>query len=82
MTVARRRGIQAEPVDATTEEAARVLRGFVRADRLERLRPAMDVLRDDPPPLGFALEVERYPEGDAARLAVFDFHGDWLEWGA
>jgi hypothetical protein len=30
---------------------------------------------------GFALEVERYPEGRSTRLAVFDFHGEWLDWG-
>jgi hypothetical protein len=31
---------------------------------------------------GFALEVERLPDGARERLAVFDFHGEWLEWGA
>jgi hypothetical protein len=30
---------------------------------------------------GFALEVERYPDGRSQRLAVFDFHGAWLDWG-
>jgi hypothetical protein len=30
---------------------------------------------------GFALEVERYPDGRTERLAVFDFHGEWLDWG-
>jgi hypothetical protein len=30
---------------------------------------------------GYALEVHRYPEGTTRRLAVFDFHGEWLEWG-
>jgi hypothetical protein len=30
---------------------------------------------------GFSLEVERYPDGRRRRLAVFDFHGDWLDWG-
>ena len=30
---------------------------------------------------GFALELERYPDGRAVRLGVFDFHGEWLEWG-
>lgn len=34
--------------------------------------------RDD----GYALEVHRYPEGTTERLAVFDFHGEWLEWGS
>ncbi len=30
---------------------------------------------------GFALELERYPDGRTERLAVFDFHGAWLDWG-
>ena len=30
---------------------------------------------------GFALEVERYPGGSSERLAIFDFHGEWLDWG-
>jgi hypothetical protein len=30
---------------------------------------------------GFALELERFPGGGAERLAVFDFHGEWLDWG-
>jgi hypothetical protein len=30
---------------------------------------------------GYALEVERFPGGAAARLGVLDFHGEWLEWG-
>ena len=30
---------------------------------------------------GFALELERYPDGRVERLGVFDFHGEWLEWG-
>ena len=30
---------------------------------------------------GYALEVERCPGGRATRLAVFDFHGEWLDWG-
>ena len=30
---------------------------------------------------GFALEVERFPGGGSERLAVFDFHGAWLDWG-
>jgi hypothetical protein len=29
---------------------------------------------------GFALEVERFPDGGPRRLAVFDFHGAWLDW--
>ena len=30
---------------------------------------------------GFSLEIERYPGGRPKRLAVFDFHGAWLDWG-
>ena len=30
---------------------------------------------------GFALDVERYPGGGRQRLGVFDFHGEWLDWG-
>ena len=148
--VARRRGIDQSPVDATSEHGARLLQSFVWADqigRLERLRRAIDVVREDPPELmrgdyvdslpdlladridgtqlvvfqtastmylnegamgrlrvalheaalaepltylgtargpdddGFALDVERWPSGKRERLAVFDFHGDWLDWG-
>jgi hypothetical protein len=148
--VARRRGVDLSPIDVTTTDGARLLQAFVWPDqtgRLERLRRAIDVARDDPPELirgdyvaelpsllrdrvpgaqlvvfqtastmyldrrgaerlraalheaggreplvfvttarapnddGFALEVERFPGGRAERVAVFDFHGAWLEWG-
>jgi hypothetical protein len=148
--VVRRRGIDLNPVDVTTDHGARLLQAFVWADqtqRLERLRRAIDVVRSDPPELmrgdyvddlpallrdrvegaqlvvfqtastmyldrpalerlrsalhgaareeplvfvttgrapdddGFALEVERYPDGRGSRVAVFDFHGEWLDWG-
>ena len=148
--VIRRRGVDLNPVDVTTEQGARVLQAFVWADqaeRLERLRRAIEVVRRDPPQLmqgdyvdalpsllrnrrdgsqlivfqtastmyldrrsadrlraalheagredplvfvttgrapeddGFALEVERFPGGRSERLAVFDFHGAWLDWG-
>jgi hypothetical protein len=150
VSVARRRGIDLNPIDATTEHGARLLQAFVWADqvdRLERLRRAIDELRADPPELqrgdyveslpaaladrlegtqlvvfqtastmylergalarvraalqrashaeplvfvgtgrapdddGFALDVERYPGGRIDRLGVFDFHGEWLDWG-
>lgn len=29
---------------------------------------------------GFALEIERFPDGRPQRLAAFDFHGEWLDW--
>jgi hypothetical protein len=148
--VVRRRGIDLNPIDATTEHGARVLQSFVWADqtvRLDRLRRAIDVLRDDPPSLvrgdyvqdlpalladrlpgtqlvvfqtastmyvgadglrrlaavldeaaaaepfaflgtgpspadnGYGLELQRLPGGERSRVAVFDFHGEWLEWG-
>jgi hypothetical protein len=148
--IERRRGIDLDPVDVTTEHGARLLQAFVWPDqtaRLERLRRAIEVVRSDPPevmrgdyvealpglladrhdgaqlvvfqtastmyigpegmhrlrealqhaserePLvylgtgrapdddGYALEVERYPGGARERLAVFDFHGAWLDWG-
>jgi hypothetical protein len=150
VSVARRRGIDLNPVDVTTDHGARLLQSFVWADqavRLERLRRAIETVRDDPPELmrgdyveslpallgdrregarlivfqsastmyldqgamakvraaldeaarteplvylttgrapdddGFALEVESYPGGRSTRLAVFDFHGEWLDWG-
>jgi hypothetical protein len=150
VTVARRRGIDLNPVDVTTPQGSRLLQAFVWADqapRLERLRRAIEVARQDPPELmrgdyvellpallrdrregaqlvvfqtastmyldrsglgklrsalreaarteplvylttgrapddaGFALELERYPAGRRSRLGLFDFHGEWLEWG-
>jgi hypothetical protein len=54
VSVARRRGIDRSPVDVTTEHGARVLQSFVWADqaeRLERLRRAIEVLRAQPPEL-------------------------------
>jgi hypothetical protein len=150
VSVARRRGIDLNPVDVTTDHGARLLQSFVWADqteRLERLRRAIETVREDPPELmrgdyveslpglladrregtqlvvfqtastmyldegalarvreslhnaarqeplvylttgrapdddGFSLEVERYPDGNSDRLAVFDFHGEWLDWG-
>ena len=150
VSVARRRGIDLNPVDVTTDHGARLLQSFVwpdQTERLERLRRAIETVREDPPELmrgdyveslpalltdrregtqlvvfqtastmyldqgalakvraalheaarheplvylttgrppdddGFALEVERYPDGRSERLAVFDFHGEWLDWG-
>lgn len=150
VSVARRRGIDLNPVDVTSDHGARLLQSFVWADqdaRLERLRRAIEVVRADPPELmrgdyvealpglladrvegtqlvvfqtastmyleengaerlraafeeasrrepfvfvstgrpphddGFALDVVRYPGGRSERLAVFDFHGEWLDWG-
>jgi hypothetical protein len=52
--VVRRRGIDLNPVDVTTEEGARLLEAFVWPDqreRIERLRRAIEVARQDPPEL-------------------------------
>jgi hypothetical protein len=60
-----RRGVDLNPVDVTTEEGARVLECFVWADqteRLERIRQAMDVVRDDPPELISGDYVELLPQ--------------------
>ena len=150
VSVVRRRGIDLNPVDVTTEEGSRLLQAFIWPDqtgRLDRLRRAIDVVRHDPPELqrgdyvellpellrdrrpgeqlvifqsastqyldaaalerlraalqaagrdeplvfistgrgpddrGYGLELQRYPGGRPTRLAVIDFHGDWLEWG-
>jgi hypothetical protein len=150
VSVVRRRGVDLNPVDANTAHGARLLQSFVwadQADRLERLRQAIEIVRSDPPELirgdysellpallrdrregaqlvvfqtastmyldrrqlervreamhhagrdepfafvttgrapdddGYALEVERYPDGRSKRLGVFDFHGAWLDWG-
>ncbi|HZQ16053.1 MAG TPA: DUF2332 domain-containing protein [Gaiellaceae bacterium] len=150
VTVARRRGVDLNPIDVTTDRGRRLLRSFVWADqtaRLERLDRAIEIVRRDPPlvmegdyvealpsllrnrrdgtrlvvfqtastmylerglaeqvraafhdaaleePLdfvtggrapdddGYALEIHRFPDGSSTRLAVFDFHGEWLDWG-
>ncbi len=52
--VRRRRGIDLDPVDVTTEGGRRLLECFVWPDqpeRLERLRRAIDVFGEDPPEL-------------------------------
>lgn len=62
--VARRRGIDLNPVDATSEHGARLLQAFVWADqteRLERLRRAIETLRADPPELIRGDYVEALP---------------------
>ena len=75
----RRRGIDLEPVDVTTEEGARLLECFVWADqreRLERLRRAIAALRDEPPELIRGDYVELLPgllreRSDGALTVVF-----------
>jgi hypothetical protein len=70
-SVARRRGVDLNPVDATTEHGARLLQAFVWADqtaRLERLRRAIETLRSDPPELMRSDYVETLPGLLADRL--------------
>ena len=65
---------------------------YLDAAALERLHAAMqDAGRDEPLVFistgrapddgGYGLELQRYPGGRPTRLGVFDFHGEWLEWG-
>jgi hypothetical protein len=63
--VGRRRGIDLNPIDVTTDEGVRLLRSFVWADqrhRVERLRRAIDIARADPPELIRGDYVELLPE--------------------
>jgi hypothetical protein len=62
--VRRRRGIDLDPVDVTTDEGALLLESFVWADqteRLERLRRAVEAVRADPPELIRGDYVELLP---------------------
>ena len=75
--VGRRRGVDLNPVDVTTDEGVRLLSSFVWADqwgRLERLRRAIDVVRADPPELVRGDYVELLPvllaERDPEALTV------------
>jgi hypothetical protein len=68
--VRRRLGIDLNPVDVTSEDAARLLECFVWADqteRLERLRRAVAVLREDPPELVQGDYVDVLPQVLAGR---------------
>jgi hypothetical protein len=52
--IVRRRGIDRNPIDVTTDDGARLLEAFVwpdQTDRIERLRAAIDVVRREPPEL-------------------------------
>lgn len=77
--VVRRRGIDLNPVDATTDHGARLLQAFIWADqteRRERLRRAIDVLRTEPPELMRGDYVETLPallvdRRAGAQLVVF-----------
>jgi hypothetical protein len=79
VTVTRRRGVDLNPVDVTTDHGARLLQAFVWADqtaRLERLRRAIDVVRSDPPSLMQGDYVEALPSllrgrREGTQLVVF-----------
>jgi hypothetical protein len=65
LEIVRRRGVDTHPVDVTTDEGARLLQAFVWADqpeRLERLREAIAIVREDPPELITGDYVELLPE--------------------
>ena len=75
--VGRRIGIDRRPVDVTTDHGARLLEAFVWADqtdRLERVRRAIEIAREDPPRLLDGDYVEVLPallaERDLDRLTV------------
>jgi hypothetical protein len=70
--VRRRRGIDLEPVDVTTEEGALLLRSFVwpgQEGRLERLDAAIEAVRREPPELVPGDLVELLPGALAERAA-------------
>ncbi len=77
--VGRRRGIDLNPVDVTTDHGARLLRAFVwpgREERAARLEKAIAILREDPPELVRGDYVELLPaflaeRSDAALTVVF-----------
>lgn len=65
---------------------------YLTPDELEQLRRAMHAsgrerpftyigTSQGPDNAGYALEAQHFPGGEVERLAVFDFHGEWLEWG-
>ena len=65
---------------------------YVDASGIEKLRRALEEAARIEPLVyigsgrapdddGYALDVERYPGGERTRLAIFDFHGEWLDWG-
>ena len=65
LKVGRRRGVDLNPIDVTTDDGVRLLSSFVWADqwsRLERLRRAIDVVRADPPELIRGDYVELLPK--------------------
>jgi hypothetical protein len=79
VSVSRRRGIDLNPVDVTTEHGARLLEAFVWADqtaRLDRVRRAIAVTREDAPQLMKGDYVESLPalladRREGTQLVVF-----------
>ena len=79
VSVVRRRGVDLNPVDVTTQDGSRLLQAFVWPDqpgRLDRLRRAIDVVRHDPPELQRGDYVEVLPEllrdrRPGAQLVIF-----------
>ncbi len=64
LEIVRRRGVDLAPIDVSTEHGARLLQAFVwpdQADRVERLRRALDIVRTDPPELVRGDYVELLP---------------------
>jgi hypothetical protein len=66
---------------------------YLSAEELERLGRVMETAARErpftyigtahgPDNVGYALEAQRLPGEAVERLAVFDFHGEWLEWGS
>jgi hypothetical protein len=72
-SVAARIGIDASPLDVTSEDDARLLKSFVWADQIDRLRRldrAIDALRSNPPELVQGDFVELLPQVLSKRRAT------------
>jgi hypothetical protein len=80
VAVVRRRGVDRSPIDVTRDEGALLLQSFVWADqaeRLARLRAAIEVVRDEPPELIRGDYVASLPSllaerVDGAQLVVYE----------
>lgn len=65
LEVVARRGIDLNPLDVASEHGARLLEAFVwpgQADRVERLRRALELVRRDPPPIVRGDYIDVLPE--------------------
>jgi hypothetical protein len=65
LEIVRRRGIDRNPLDVTTDEGARLLEAFVwpdQTERIQRLRAAIEVVRREPPELIRGDYVDLVPE--------------------